>query len=141
MSKSFVPAVRGAKKFKIFPDDLARIYKITKRTTPSIPSYYGKQNYVQETDIDSETCEGAKLWTIFPYWSFILIFFPSQILSLLLFHLYLPPLIISFFLLLSPFLLICLSFSSLTYSLWCQKRSVFCYYGVVTRNFDGLSNK
>jgi hypothetical protein len=53
MSKSFVPAVRGTKKFKIFPDDLARIYKISKRTTPTIPSYYGKQHYVQETDIDS----------------------------------------------------------------------------------------
>jgi hypothetical protein len=57
MSKSFVPAIRRAKKFKIFPDDLSRIYKITKRTTPSIPSYNIKQHYVQETDIDSETSE------------------------------------------------------------------------------------
>jgi len=43
MSKSFVPAARGSKKLKIFPDDLARIYKITKRTTPTIPSFYRKE--------------------------------------------------------------------------------------------------
>jgi len=47
MSKSFVPAVRGTRKFKIFPDDLTRIYKISKRKTPSIPSYYGKQLNLQ----------------------------------------------------------------------------------------------
>jgi len=40
MSKSFVPAIRGNRKFKIFPDDLARIYKIAKKKTPSIPSFY-----------------------------------------------------------------------------------------------------
>ncbi len=53
MSKSFVPAVRGNRKFKIFPDDLGRIYKISKRTTPSIPSFYGKEHKYVETDIDS----------------------------------------------------------------------------------------
>lgn len=56
MSKSFVPAIRGTKKFKIFPDDLAKIYKITKRKAPAIPSYYGKQEKYLETDVDSETC-------------------------------------------------------------------------------------
>jgi hypothetical protein len=47
MSKSYVPAIRKNKNFKIFPDDLARIYKITKRKAPAIPSYYGKQHNVQ----------------------------------------------------------------------------------------------
>jgi hypothetical protein len=37
MSKSFVPAIRGTRKFKIFPDDLAKIYKITKRKAPAHP--------------------------------------------------------------------------------------------------------
>ncbi len=56
MSKSFVPAVRGIRKFKIFPDDLAKIYKISKRKTPTIPSFYEKTQKYMETDIDSETC-------------------------------------------------------------------------------------
>lgn len=53
MSKSFVPAVRGSRKFKIFPDDLARIYKISNRKTPMVPSFYGKHEKYSETDIDS----------------------------------------------------------------------------------------
>jgi len=61
MSKSFVPAVRGNRKLKIFPDDLARIYKINKRKTPSIPSFYQKHQKLSETDVDSETCEGLAL--------------------------------------------------------------------------------
>jgi len=53
MSKSFVPAMRGNRKLKIFPDDLQRIYKISKRKTPSIPSFYEKHQTCSETDIDS----------------------------------------------------------------------------------------
>jgi hypothetical protein len=53
MSKSFVPAIRGNRKFKIFPDDLSKIYKITKRKTPAIPSFYGKEPKYLETDVDS----------------------------------------------------------------------------------------
>jgi hypothetical protein len=53
MSKSFVPAIRGTRKLKIFADDLARLYKITKRKTPTIPSFYGKHQKHQETDVDS----------------------------------------------------------------------------------------
>jgi hypothetical protein len=47
MSKHYVPAVRGKRSFKIFPDDLARIYKIAKRKVPSIPPYYGKHQNLQ----------------------------------------------------------------------------------------------
>lgn len=61
MSKSFVPAIRGNKKLKIFPDDLARIYKISKRKTPSIPCFYQKHQQLADTDNDSETCEGLAL--------------------------------------------------------------------------------
>lgn len=39
MSKSFVPAMRWNKKFKIFPEDLQRIYKIVKKRTPMIPPF------------------------------------------------------------------------------------------------------
>jgi hypothetical protein len=55
MSKSYVPAVRGNRKLKIFPDDLSRIYKLARRETPKIPSFSGKHKKELETDIDSET--------------------------------------------------------------------------------------
>jgi hypothetical protein len=61
MSKSFVPAIRGNRKQKIYVDDLAKLYKIAKRKTPSIPSFYEKHRKIQETDVDSETCEGQAL--------------------------------------------------------------------------------
>jgi hypothetical protein len=61
MSKSFVPAIRGNIKLKIYVDDIARIYKIAKRKTSSIPSFYEKHRKIQETDVDSETCEGQAL--------------------------------------------------------------------------------
>jgi hypothetical protein len=39
MAKTFIPAIQGNRKIKIFPDDFVRLYKITKRKTPMIPRF------------------------------------------------------------------------------------------------------
>jgi hypothetical protein len=53
MAKTFIPAVQGNRKMKIFPDDFIRLYKISKRKTPTIPKFEEKPHRVMETDVDS----------------------------------------------------------------------------------------
>jgi len=53
MAKTFIPAIQGNRKFKIFPDDFVRLYKITKRKTPTIPKFEEKKIKMIETDVDS----------------------------------------------------------------------------------------
>ncbi len=54
MAKAFIELRGNMKKYKLNANDIAKLYKITKRKTPSIPDYYSKQHIVAETDDDCE---------------------------------------------------------------------------------------
>lgn len=54
MAKTFISAVQNNKLIKVFPDDFQRLYKITKRKTPTLPKFVEKCKKLHETDVDSE---------------------------------------------------------------------------------------
>lgn len=54
MGKTFIELRGCNKKYKLNPVDIAKLYKITKRKTPSIPDFHSKSFILSETDDDCE---------------------------------------------------------------------------------------
>lgn len=48
------------RKYKLDANDLAKVYKITKRKTPQIPNFEDQNKILPETDIDNEHSEAIK---------------------------------------------------------------------------------
>jgi hypothetical protein len=58
MGKAFIEMRYKQKKYKLNADDIGKLYKISKRKTPSIPSFEDRTKLLVETDDDNEnpTC-------------------------------------------------------------------------------------
>ena len=54
MGKAFIELRGCNKKYKLNAVDIAKLYKITKRKTPSIPDFHSKSFILSETDDDCE---------------------------------------------------------------------------------------
>jgi hypothetical protein len=54
MAKAFIELKQGNRKHKLNASDISKVYKITKRTTPSIPSFGKIVKYMPETDDETE---------------------------------------------------------------------------------------
>lgn len=60
MSKAFIELRSRTRKYKLDASDIGKLYKISKRKTPSIPSFDGKQTLLSETDDDGQlSCENT----------------------------------------------------------------------------------
>ena len=53
MAKSYIPLTFRKKTYKLTTSDIARVFKIQKRKTPSLPPFFESQKYLPETDIDN----------------------------------------------------------------------------------------
>lgn len=50
MGKAFIELKQRNRKYKISASDISKVYKLTKRVTPSIPSFANSDKMAQETD-------------------------------------------------------------------------------------------
>lgn len=55
MGKAFIEMRYKQKKYKLNADDIGKLYKISKRKTPSIPAFEDRTKLLLETDDDNET--------------------------------------------------------------------------------------
>lgn len=71
MGKAFIELRGCSRKYKLNADDIAKLYKISKRKTPSIPEFHSKSFILPETDDDCEVQTQNTLWTASPFMIFI----------------------------------------------------------------------
>lgn len=57
MGKAYVKLKYRKKVVKLFANDIAKIYKVNKRKTPSIPFFEGESKCLPETDLDNEVSQ------------------------------------------------------------------------------------
>lgn len=54
MGKAIVELRYRQRKYKLNADDISKVYRITKRTTPSLPLFHKEVKVLAETDDDCE---------------------------------------------------------------------------------------
>ena len=54
MAKTFVEMQMRKRKYKLNTDDIGKLYKLTRKTHPSIPPYFSDVKIQAETDDDAE---------------------------------------------------------------------------------------
>ena len=57
MSKAFIELKGRQRKYKLNANDIGRLYKISKRKTPSIPAFEERPKAIIETDDDCEVID------------------------------------------------------------------------------------
>ena len=59
MGKAYIELKHRKRALKLFASDIAKIYKVNKRKTPSIPLFGEVRKCLPETDLDNETLESV----------------------------------------------------------------------------------
>ena len=54
MAKSFITIVKGKTSYKFNIEDIKKIYKVSKRKTPAIPTYFSGEKPSPDTDVDND---------------------------------------------------------------------------------------